>query len=84
MVLCRCAVFYTFTLPMKKSILALAFLCLSFSSFAQVQPTSGAERLKGLSGRQQMEKSSLLKNVKFRNVGPTIMSGRAVDLDESG
>jgi photosystem II stability/assembly factor-like uncharacterized protein len=59
-------------------------LCASVSAFAFAQtitPTSAEERLKGISKRKELEEKSLLKNVKFRNVGPTIMSGRAVDVE---
>ena len=43
--------------------------------------TTGTDRLKGLEMRKALEEESLVKNVMFRNIGPTIMSGRVVDLD---
>jgi len=52
-----------------------------FSSHAQVLPTSGAERLEGLAKRKKLEENSLVGNLLFRNIGPTIMSGRVVDLE---
>ncbi len=44
-------------------------------------PTSAKERLAGYERRLNLENSSLVKNVPFRNVGPTVMSGRVVDLE---
>lgn len=48
---------------------------------AQVDPTPAAERLAGLKNRQVLENKSVINDVKFRNIGPTIMSGRVVDID---
>lgn len=50
------------------------------SDIPVIRASSGQERLSGISKHFDLEKKSLLKNVKFRNVGPTIMSGRAVDV----
>jgi photosystem II stability/assembly factor-like uncharacterized protein len=62
----------------------LNWLCLtlliSISSFAQIKPTTAADRLKGLQQRQVLEKRSVL-NIPFRNIGPSVMSGRVVDVD---
>ncbi len=48
---------------------------------AQVKPTSATERLNGLQKRKLLEKDTTLNSIKFRNVGPSIMSGRVVDVD---
>src|SRR5689334_3229145 len=45
-----------------------------------VTPTNEKDRLGGILKHYDLERKSLLTNVKFRNVGPTIMSGRAVDV----
>ncbi len=42
--------------------------------------TSAEARWDGYKQRLKLEKSSLVKNIPFRNVGPTVMSGRVVDL----
>ena len=42
--------------------------------------TSATERWEGYQKRLEIEKNSLVKNVPFKNVGPTVMSGRVVDL----
>ena len=66
---------------MKTLHLTLTFLfSVTLLSFAQ-QPASSAEAVaQSLVQKQQMAESSLVKHVPFRNVGPTIMSGRVVDL----
>ncbi|HMK05393.1 MAG TPA: hypothetical protein VK489_14425 [Ferruginibacter sp.] len=48
---------------------------------AQVKPSTGAERLNGLQKRKLLEDKSLLKDLKFRNAGPSVMSGRVVDIE---
>lgn len=42
--------------------------------------TPATERWEGYQNRLRLEETSIVKNVPFRNVGPTIMSGRVVDL----
>jgi photosystem II stability/assembly factor-like uncharacterized protein len=41
----------------------------------------GSERLSSLQARAALQEKSLLKDVGFRNIGPSIMSGRVVDLE---
>ena len=48
---------------------------------AQVNPMSADVRLKGMKQRQDLKTRSVLDSVKFRNIGPSIMSGRVVDID---
>ena len=48
---------------------------------AQVAPTSGAERLRSLAQRSSLFGDSLLNSVSFRSIGPSIMSGRVVDVE---
>src|ERR1044072_4632215 len=43
--------------------------------------TTAKESSDALSKRKQSEDRSVLTNIPFRNVGPTIMSGRVVDID---
>ncbi len=70
--------------------LRIAFRCITFlyasiltfsNSYSQVLPTKASERLNGLSQRKLLENQSILKDIKFRNIGPSIMSGRVVDVD---
>lgn len=52
----------------------------SFFSFAQ-QPTTPSETIeKALQQKEEMTKNSLVKNISFENIGPTVMSGRVTDL----
>ncbi len=52
-----------------------------FTSFSQIKPTPGADRLKTMQQRKLMDIKSMLRTVSFRNIGPSVMSGRVVDLD---
>jgi len=63
-----------------KITLILLFITVN-SVHAQIKPTPAAERLNGLQKRKLLEKDTVLNNIKFRNVGPSIMSGRVVDVD---
>ena len=65
----------------KSKFLVLTFFISSFFSFAQ-QPATAAETIKqALQQKQKMTETSLVKNVPFENIGPTVMSGRVVDVD---
>lgn len=59
----------------------LGFLLVTIFTNAQVKPTPAADRLRGLLQRQVLEKRSTINHIKFRNIGPSIMSGRVVDLE---
>jgi photosystem II stability/assembly factor-like uncharacterized protein len=48
---------------------------------AAVQPTPASARLAAHARRADLSARSLVQNVPFRNLGPTVMSGRVVDLD---
>jgi photosystem II stability/assembly factor-like uncharacterized protein len=65
---------------MKKITHYLLFLC-SGILIAQQTPTNSNLIEKSLKGKKQLEKSSLVKNINFTNIGPTVMSGRVVDVD---
>ncbi len=73
---------------MKYLIPALFLLIFSSAEIAaqkskKVPPKtkSASERWEGYLQRQKLTENSLVKNLPFRNVGPTIMSGRVVDLE---
>lgn len=51
------------------------------SATAQVKPSTASERMNGLQKRKLLEQDTTLNSIKFRNVGPSIMSGRVVDVD---
>jgi photosystem II stability/assembly factor-like uncharacterized protein len=48
---------------------------------AQEKPTPAEQRMKSVQQRIALEKRSIVNDVKFRNIGPNIMSGRVVDVD---
>ena len=56
----------------------LAFL--SFQISAQQPASSSLEIEKGIQQKELLTKNSLVKNLPFKNIGPTIMSGRVTDL----
>lgn len=56
------------------------FLCTSLCINAQQPATTSDIIADALSKKQQLAKTSLVKNVAFENIGPTVMSGRVVDL----
>ncbi|MFP2995595.1 glycosyl hydrolase [Spongiivirga sp. MCCC 1A20706] len=64
---------------MKKLLLVACISCLSIG-YAQQPATSASDVLKSLTSKNEMQSSSLVKNVTFSNIGPTVMSGRVVDL----
>ncbi len=66
---------------MKTYISAFLILFINISIFSQQPPTSAEEIQKGLLQKEQLKKSSLVKNVPFKNIGPSVMSGRVVDVD---
>ena len=61
---------------------ATLFLFLLVSqSYAQITPSSATERLKGMQKREAMDAASPFRDIRFRNIGPSIMSGRVIDLE---
>ncbi len=65
---------------MKKTILAITLL-ISIISLAQVKPTPAAERMKSVQQRKALQQRSLVNHIPFRNIGPTVMSGRVDDIE---
>ncbi len=63
-------------------LLALIICLYSFSLHAQttIAPTPANERLNAYDARLELKENSLVKNVRFRSAGPSVMSGRAVDI----
>lgn len=65
-----------------KRVLSIAFIfsCLvSVAQFPAATPAAQVEQ--AVQQRQQMEQNSPFKNLAFKNIGPTVMSGRVVDVD---
>ena len=60
----------------------LSLLLLSTSIvFCQPAATSAEQLTEGLLTKADMASNSILKNIPFKNIGPTVMSGRVVDID---
>ena len=66
----------------KNLTLILILLCFSLQIFSQTQPpfTKAETRLKSETQRKTLKENSLVANLEFRNVGPTVMSGQIVDV----
>jgi photosystem II stability/assembly factor-like uncharacterized protein len=61
----------------------LAFYCLVLTTsflFSQQSPTAASTIENALNKKEKLTKSSLVKNINFINIGPTIMSGRVADV----
>ncbi|QBA65457.1 glycosyl hydrolase [Muriicola soli] len=54
---------------------------ISISLSAQPEVTKASKIMDGLAEKEKMASTSLVKNIPFENIGPTVMSGRVVDLD---
>lgn len=66
---------------MKIRFTICCLLSIAFRGYGQdTIPTSAGERMNSLQVLKGMKDSSLVKNVPFRNIGPTIMGGRVVDV----
>ena len=64
---------------MKK--LTLYFLAIiSVQAFSQQPATNAADIEKGLEQKQQIIETSLVKNLPFKNIGPSVMSGRITEV----
>lgn len=64
---------------MNNKLLYLSAVLFCTFSFAQQPATSSMEAEKALEQLKSSAENSLVKNVPFKNVGPTVMSGRVVD-----
>ncbi|QWX83722.1 glycosyl hydrolase [Cellulophaga sp. HaHaR_3_176] len=50
-------------------------------SFSQTSSTKPEIIINSLQKKSDLQKKSIVKNIPFENIGPTVMSGRVVDLD---
>lgn len=68
---------------MKKLYVSLLFYVFAGAVAAQQNPTPTAatERIKSAEKRKELSKNSLASVVSFRSIGPTVMSGRVVDIE---
>ncbi|WP_223032564.1 VPS10 domain-containing protein [Hanstruepera marina] len=66
---------------MKFRFLFSLIVLISYSFFGQQPATSAKMVEKALLQKKESQNNSLVKNIPFKNVGPTVMSGRVVDID---
>ena len=66
-----------------RTLLTITMLFLSFANVisAQQTATDATTILNSLKKKKELTKNSIVKNIPFVNIGPTIMSGRVVDVD---
>ena len=64
---------------MKKTLI-LFLLMISQTICSQQNPTSSSTIKRAIEQKEKLTKNSLVKNINFTNIGPTIMSGRVVDV----
>ena len=62
-----------------KQFYLLLFASISIAT-AQVQPTTSDKIDESLMAKKAMDATSLIKNLPLKNIGPSVMSGRVVDL----
>jgi len=65
---------------MKNFLLAIS-LTFTVSLFAQTTASDAEMVTKALEQKQEMHEKSIVKNIPLKNIGPTVMSGRVVDVD---
>ena len=65
---------------MKKTTTLFATLLVTLTIYGQ-QVTSANEIETALNQKDALTKNSIVKNIEFTNIGPTVMSGRVVDID---
>lgn len=66
---------------MMKYLILVLLSVATLPMMAQSLPTAAAERLTSVAQRKKLQDNSILKNIPFRSIGPTVMSGRVVDVD---
>ena len=66
---------------MKKFLSISISLISSVVIFSQPNPTDSESIIKAYKDKEVLVKSSRVKNIEFKNIGPTIMSGRVVALE---
>lgn len=67
---------------MKTELKAIALFFLGATSSVIAQQTTSANQLEqSLKQKEILTQNSIVKNIEFTNIGPTIMSGRVVDID---
>ena len=63
-----------------KNLISITFLCFQLMFFGQ-ESTSSSELINGINFQNELIKNSLVKNLEFSNIGPSVMSGRVSDIE---
>ena len=63
-----------------KNLICIIFLCIQFLFFAQ-QSTPFLELINGINYQNELIEKSIVKDLKFTNIGPSVMSGRVTDIE---
>lgn len=63
-----------------KNLVILLFCFLSIPLFSQHKSTAANLVVEGLAQKQRLIENSIVKNLPFKNIGPTVMSGRVTSL----
>jgi photosystem II stability/assembly factor-like uncharacterized protein len=63
-----------------KKLFSICLLFITGALMAQPSATTSSDVRQALQAKEQLTKSSLVKNLPFRNIGPSVMSGRVVDI----
>jgi hypothetical protein len=66
---------------MKPTLFSVLFLALVFTLSAQTGPTPADQRMAGMKKRQNLEERSLVNQIEFRSIGPSVCGGRVADLE---
>ncbi|MER3464636.1 MAG: glycosyl hydrolase [Chitinophagaceae bacterium] len=66
---------------LTQSLFLLALMNVTIFTNAQAPVTTAQSRMAGLKQRETLEKKSVLNTIMFRNIGPSVMSGRVVDVN---
>ena len=67
---------------MKKFTRVISALFIASTAILSAQQvTSSSQIEQALKQKEALTKNSIVKNIAFTNIGPTIMSGRVVDID---
>lgn len=64
-----------------KTLFQISLFFISISIFGQQPATKAKVVKKALENKEQLTESSIVKNLPFTNIGPTVMSGRVADVD---
>ena len=66
---------------MKFRLILSIFVVITLKTFSQQPASTSNSVLEALKQKTALQENSLVKNIPFKNIGPTIMSGRVVDID---